>query len=200
MNVDSFSLQQIGNWPWGREYFAEVAKALIERGGAKAVGMDFVFSEAGIPESVDRKKLLAGNSALGRYLWRKPTPPPVVIGASYSAGDFRDSAGKRTTREFPDVTRPDLPPLRDIEPPETPSLGIAPGRTIGAPIVGLIDTVDGGTRWVHALTPRTAAKTYYAMAVELARIYFGVEEDGIKVEGDHMDLVRPTDPLRPASR
>src|ERR1700677_2040261 len=29
------------------------------------------------------------------------------------------------------------------------------------------------------------------MAVELARIYYGVERDGVKVEGDHMDLVRP---------
>jgi len=189
VDVDSFALQQIGNMPWSREYFADVAKAVIDQGGAKAVGMDFVFSGAGIPESVDRKKLLAGNYALGKYLWRHPTPP-VVVGASYSAGDFRDSAGKRMIREFPDVTRPDLPPLHQIEPPETPSLSVTPGRTVGAPIVGVIDTVDGGTRWVMMYAP-TAAKTYYAMAVELARLYYGVEEDGIRVEGDHMDLVRP---------
>ncbi len=29
------------------------------------------------------------------------------------------------------------------------------------------------------------------MAIELARLYYGVDEDGIKVASDHMDLVRP---------
>jgi adenylate cyclase len=189
VDVDSIALQEIGNMPWSRVYFATVAKTLISNGGVKAIGMDFVFSDAGVAESVDVKKLVVGNVALGRYLWSHPTPP-VVVGASYSAGDFRDSSGRREIREFPDVNRPDLPPVRDIEPPETPSLSIAQGRTVGVPVVGIIDTVNGATRWVMLYAP-TYAKTYYAMAVELARLYYGVEEDGIKVAPDHMDLVRP---------
>ncbi len=189
VDVDSIALQEIGNMPWSRVYFATVAKTLVEHAGVKAIGMDFVFSDAGVAESVDQSKLVAGNRALGRYLWQNPTPP-VVVGASYSAGDFRDSNGKRTIREFPDVSRSDLPSLRQIEPPETPSLSIAPKRTVGAPLVGIIDTVNGATRWVMVYAP-TSVKTYYAMAVELARLFYGVEEDGIKVEGDHMDLVRP---------
>jgi adenylate cyclase len=189
VDVDSIALQEIGNMPWSRVYFATVAKTLIERAGVKAVGMDFVFDDAGVAESVDTRKLVLGNRALGGYLWRDPTPP-VVVGGSYSAGDFRDSNGKKEIREFPDVSRSDLPPLRQIEPPETPSLSIAQGRTVGAPIVGIIDTVNGATRWVMLYAP-TSVKTYYAMAVELARLYYGVEEDGIKVAGDHMDLIRP---------
>jgi adenylate cyclase len=189
VDVDSIALDEIGNMPWSREYFATVAKTLVERAGVKAVGIDMVFSSVGIPESVDRKKLVAGDHALGSYLWKTPTPP-VVVGASYLAGDFRDINGKRKIREFPDVTRSDLPPLHQIEPPEGPSLSITSGRTVGAPLVGLIDTVDGGTRWVRLYAP-TSAKTYYAMAVELARIYYGVEENGLKVEGDYMYLVRP---------
>jgi len=189
VDVDSIALEEIGNMPWSREYFATVARTLVDRAGVKAVGIDFVFSDVGIPEAVDRKKLVAGDRALGSYLWKNPAPP-VVVGASYLAGDFRDSNGKRKIREFPDVTRPDLPPLHQIEPPEGPSLSIAPGRTVGAPLVGLIDTVDGGTQWVRLYAP-TSAKTYYAMAVELARIYFGVQEDGLKVEGDSLNLVRP---------
>ena len=189
VDVDSIALDEIGNMPWSRVYFATVAKTLIERAGVKAIGMDFVFSDAGVAESVDQSKLVAGNRALGRYLWQNPTPP-VVVGASYSAGDFRDSNGKRAIREFPDVSRRDLPPVRQIEPPETPSLSIAPKRTVGAPIVGIIDTVNGATRWVMVYAP-TSVKTYYAMAIELARLYYGVEEEGIKVLGDHMDLVRP---------
>jgi adenylate cyclase len=189
VDVDSIALQEIGNMPWSRSYFGTVAKTLITHAGVRAVGMDFVFTDAGVAESVDMKKLVVGNVALGRYLWSHPTPP-VVVGASYSAGDFRDINGKREIREFPDVTRPDLPPIHEIEPPETPSLSIAQGRAVGAPIVGIIDTVNGATRWVMLYAP-TAAKTYYAMAVELARLYYGVEEDGIKVADDHMDLVRP---------
>ncbi len=189
VDVDSIALLEIGNMPWSREYFATVAKTLIEHGGVKAIGMDFVFSEAGVAESADRAKLVAGNRALGHYLWQNPTPP-VVVGASYSAGDFRDDLGRRMIREFPDVSRSDLPPVKQIEPPETPKLNVSPTKSVGAPIVGIIDTVNGATRWVMVYAP-TNVKTYYAMAIELARLYYGVEEDGIKVEGDHMDLVRP---------
>ncbi len=190
VDVDSIALDEIGNMPWSRVYFATVAKAVIEQGKAKAVGMDFVFSDDGVPESVDKNKQIAGNRALGRYLWSNPTPP-VVLGASYVAGDFFDISSKRQKiREFPDVSRADLPPLHQIEPPETPSLSIAVGRTVGAPLVGLIDTVDGGTRFVRLYAP-TSVKTYYAMAVELARIYYGVEEDGLKIDGDYLSLIRP---------
>ena len=191
VDVDSIAIDEIGNMPWNRTYFATVAKTLVTRAGVKAIGMDFVFSESGVPESVDRKKLIAGNQAFGRFLWSNPTPP-VVIGASYVAGDFLGSRGEHKIREFPDINRPDLPPTRQIEGPETPSFRVSPDRTMGAPpqTIGLIDTVDGATRWVRLFAP-TADGTYYAVAVQLARLYYGVEEDGIKVEADHMDLVRP---------
>jgi adenylate cyclase len=187
VNVDSLSLDVIGGWPWSRDYFATVARTLTERAGVKAVGMDFVFSDDGVAESVDEAKLVAGNRALGMYL-RKTDH--VVIGASYTAMDFRDINGRKRIREFPDVTRPDLPALRQIEPPELPSFNIGSGRKFAPPGVALIDTVNAETRWVMVYAP-TSARTYYAMAVELARIYYGVDRDDIKVEGDHMDLVRP---------
>ncbi|MGA2017204.1 MAG: adenylate/guanylate cyclase domain-containing protein [Opitutaceae bacterium] len=186
VDVDSVSLDSIGNMPWNREYFATVARTLIERAGVKAIGMDFVFSDAGVPESVDRAKYVAGNRALGDFLWRTPS---VVVAASFTAMDYHDINGKRRMREFPDVSRPDLPPLHQIEPPEVPSLSLAGGRKVSPPGVGLIDTVDQGTRWVPLYAP-TSARTYYAMAVELARIYYGIDRSGIKVDGDHLYLVR----------
>jgi len=186
VDVDSISLDSIGNMPWSREYFATVAQTLIERAGVKAIGMDFVFSDAGVPESVDRAKYVAGNKALGSFLWKTPS---VVVAASFTAMDYHDINGKRRMREFPDVSRPDLPPLHQIEPPELPSLSLAGGRTVSPPGVGLIDTVDQATRWVPLYAP-TSARTYYAMAVELARIYYGIGRGGLKVEGDHLDLVR----------
>ena len=187
VNVDSLSLDAIGGWPWSREYFATVAKTLIQRGGVRAVGMDFVFSDDGVAESVDQSKLIKGNRALGAFLNHAPG---VVVGASYTAMDFRDINGKKKIREFPDISRPDLPPLRQIEPPELPSFNIGTGTKWTPPGVALIDTVNAETRWVMLFAP-TSARTYYAMAVELARIYYGVERRDIKIESDHMDLVRP---------
>lgn len=187
VNIDSLSLDEIGGWPWSREYFAVVAKTLIQRAGAKAVGMDIVFSDDGVAESIDTRKLVAGNRALGAFLSKTDS---VVIGASYIAGDFRDINGKRMIREFPDVSRPDLPPVSQIEPPELPSFDIGPVPRYSPSGVALIDTVDGGTRWVRLYAP-TSVRTYYAMAVELARIYYGVNRDDIRIADDHMDLVRP---------
>src|SRR6185369_2584561 len=48
VDIDSESLDPpkpndeggIGGWPWSRHYYADVAQALIEKGGAKAVGFD----------------------------------------------------------------------------------------------------------------------------------------------------------------
>ncbi len=193
VDVDSTSLDLIGNMPWNRAFFATVAKTLTERAGVKAIGMDFVFSDLGVAESVDRSKYVAGNRALGSYLWKEP---PVVIAASYAAADYHDNDPqhpRKMRREFPDLDRPGLAATRDIEPPELPSLGISVddrSKTLHPPGVALIDTVDAGTRWVWLYAP-SAARTYYAMAVELARLYYGVERSGLKVEGNHLDLVRP---------
>jgi adenylate cyclase len=192
VDVDSTSLDLIGNMPWNRAFFATVAQTLIDRAGVKAIGMDFVFSDVGVAESVDWSKYVAGNRALGAYLWKNP---PVVVAATYAATDYHDNDPKhpkKMRREFPEVARPDLPPTRDIEPPELPSLGISVedrSKTVSPPGVGIIDTVDAGTRWVWLYAP-SAARTYYAMAVELARLYYGVERSGIRIEGNHLDLVR----------
>jgi adenylate cyclase len=187
VDVDSISVQTLGALPWSRGYFAKVARALIERGGARAVGMDFVFSDVGIPDGFDTGKFIAGNKELGLYLWRTPS---VVVAAAYSAAVHRDEHGVITTREFPYVFAKDLPPLLQIQPPELPSFNV--GRTLpfNPPGVGLIDTVGGGVRMVP-LYANTSVRTYYSMGVELARIYYGVERDGIKVNEQTLDLVRP---------
>jgi adenylate cyclase len=188
VNIDPASLAKIGGWPWSREYFATVVRDLIAEGGAKAVGMDVVFDDEGRAESVDVAKLIKGNLALGRYLRDSQS---VIVGASYTALDFRDVNGQPAAREFPDLNRPDLPALRLIEPPELPSFNVGPHRPQWHPPgVALIDTVDGGTRLAWLFAP-TAERTYFTMGIELARIYYGVERDGVKVTDKTIDLVRP---------
>ena len=186
VDVDSISIQTLGALPWSRGYFATVARAVIERGGARAVGMDFVFSDEGIPDGFDSSKFIAGNRALGSYLWRTPS---VVVAASYSAAVHRDEQGIIMTREFPYVFAKNLPPLWQIQPPELPSFNIGRTAPFTPPGVGLIDTVGGGVRMVP-LYANTSVRTYYSMGVELARIYYGVERSGIKINDRTLDLVR----------
>jgi adenylate cyclase len=187
VDVDSFSLgeNEIGGWPWSRGFFATMAKTLMEKGGAKAVGMDFVFSDLGVAESIDKKKLISGNRALGSYLNRTDA---VVVAASYVAADFRDF-GKEATRSLPLVAR-GLPPRDKLYPPETPSFNVGLSVPFSPPGVGLIDTLDGGTRWVPLYAP-SFVRTYYNIAVELSRIYYGVDRDGLKVNGDYLEMSRP---------
>ena len=187
VNIDPASLAKIGGWPWSRAYFATVAKDLMTQGGAKAIGMDVVFNDEGRAESVDIRKLITGNLALGRFLQHSQS---VMVGSSYTALDFRDSNGQPASREFPDLNRADLPDLRLIQPPELPSFNVGSPVQYSPPGVALIDTVDGGTRWAWLFAP-TPGRTYFTMGIELARIYYGVDRDGMKITDRSIDLVRP---------
>lgn len=186
VDIDSQSVDEIGNFPWSRAFFARVSQTLIEEAGVKAVGFDFVLSDNGIPESVDRAKMVTGNREFARYLWKNP---PVVLAASYSAAAFRDINNKLRYREFPLLSN-ELGPLEKLEPPELPSFNVGRNVPFNPPNIGLIDTLDGGTRWVPLFAPSNV-RTYYHLSVELARLYYGLGVDGIKLSDDYLELVRP---------
>lgn len=191
VDVDSQSIDEIGNFPWNRAFFSRVAETLISKAGVKAVGFDFVLSDNGVPESVDRTKLVTGNREFARYLWKNP---PVVLAAAYSASVFRDINGKKKYRDLPLVSR-DLEPVEKLEPPELPSFNVGRSIPFNPPNIGLIDTLDGGTRWIAVYAPSNV-RTYYHMSVELARLYYGLGPDAIKVSDDALDLVEPDGAVR----
>jgi adenylate cyclase len=188
VDVDSRSLAEIGGWPWSRMYFARTAQALIERGGARAVGMDFVFSTTGISESIDWKKHVEGNVELGRYLHGNP---PVVLAAAYAGHEFLDSTNHLTQRTLP-VIRHETRAVNKIERPEVPQFEISFDpkhlHLWSPPFVGLIDTLENGTRFVPGFAP-TMTGTYRHMAVELARLYWGLPADAVRIDRDEMKLV-----------
>lgn len=187
VDIDSQSLSEIGGFPWSRMYFARALPALIETAGVKAVGVDIVFSENGVAEAIDWKKRVEGNRELAKFLAKNP---PVVVAASYAAPVDRDINGRLIYRELPRVR--DVGMHAQAEPPETPVFRISesdPNRRWSPALVGLIDSIDGGTRVVPAYAP-TSIRTYLHVSVELARLYFGVKPDGVKIADDHIDLVR----------
>ncbi|MBK8859267.1 MAG: adenylate/guanylate cyclase domain-containing protein [Opitutaceae bacterium] len=187
VDIDSQALSEIGGFPWNRIYFARVLRTLIEQAGARAVGVDIVFSENGVAEAIDWKKRVEGNRELAKYLFRNP---PVVSAASYAAPVDRDINGRLVYRMLPLVRK--LKNKEEGEPPELPAFRISendPNRLLSPPLIGLIDSIDGATRVVPAYAP-TSIRTYLHMAVELARLHFGVKPDGVKISDDFIDLVR----------
>ncbi|HVS51504.1 MAG TPA: adenylate/guanylate cyclase domain-containing protein [Opitutaceae bacterium] len=196
VDVDTLSLNEIGNMPWNRSYYARVAEALIGEGGARAVGFDLVFSDVGIAESADMRKIVRGNADFGRFLLKNP---PVVLAAAYAGRTFLDINNHEKERALPLVaTDPRRP--QDIEPPEIPGFETSADpdkhKIWNPPNVGLIDTIENGTRLVPAWAPNNTGRTYYHMAFELARLYWGLPPGSLKVQGNRLDFVRPDGSLQ----
>ena len=184
VDVDSKSITDIGSLPWDRAYYAEVCAALLSAGKAKAVGIDFVFSERGIPELVSRERFREGTVALWRVLDTNP-PAPVVVAAAYAAAEDRDINHERIVREVPDA---DTPP-ETVQAPERPQLRLAENLIRHPPLMGLIDTIDGDTRRVP-LFARTQDGIFYHMGLELARLFWGLPRDAVKISGGEIVLQR----------
>lgn len=193
VDIDSLSLdpKEIGGFPWSRMYYARVASALVNEAKVRAIGIDLVLSEAGLSESIDRKKHVLGNVEFGKFLAKTP---PVVLAAAYAGRQYKDILGKLTERELPLVAT-ETRPLDKIEPPELPTFEISfdldHPKLYNPPLVGLIDTMDGGTRWVPAWVPTNFKRDYFHMAVELARLYWRLPVGSIKILPDHLEFVRP---------
>ena len=191
VDVDSISLDIIGGQPWSRAFYADVAEALVKEAKVRAVAFDFVFSEAGLSESVDRRKHVIGNQRLRKFLASEPIPP-VALGAAYGGHKFTDLTGKVRVRSLALVAS-DTRKIAEIEPPELPVLeqSIDPDKSIfyNPPIIGLIDTIDGGTRMVPTWVP-TNIRPYFHLSVELARLYWELPHGSIKVSDDALRYVR----------
>ncbi|MFA5262527.1 MAG: CHASE2 domain-containing protein, partial [Opitutaceae bacterium] len=190
IDIDPTSIDEIGGWPWDRANFHKVTKALIEQGGVKAIGIDSVLSELGISEVADRAKIKEGNKAFGRFLRGKPPAmqePPVVLAGSFAAENYRDVRGISTKRRLPLIIGEDRK-LDDIEPPELSSFDIGGKFPFNPPHVAIIDTLNGGTRWVPLIAP-TMVQTYRHMSLELVRLYLGVPREGVLVHDDDIELV-----------
>ncbi len=191
VNIDSLSLSAIGGMPWSRDIYARVADALLTEAKVKMVAFDIVFSDAGLAQSVDRKKLVLGNAEFGRFL---RTEPPVVLAAGYGGHQFLDINDVVRERELPIVAK-NRRPLDTLEPPELPSFetSIDPDKRqpFSPPVaVGLIDTLEGGTRRVPAWAPSNQKTTYFHLAVQLARIYWDLPVDALRVQRDQIEFVR----------
>ncbi len=173
IDVDAKAIADLGNMPWDRSYYVEVSEALLKTGGARAIGIDFVFSEKGQPQLADAARLAEGNRRLASFLFHAP---PVVLGAGYAASTDRDINGRLYERELPRVIKPPA----EAQPPELPEFRFGKGVVWNPSLVGLIDTIDGASRFVPTFA-RVGPRTYYHMAIELARLYWQLPPEAVTI-------------------
>jgi adenylate cyclase len=189
VDIDTQAMEALGNFPWPRSHFAEVGAALVEHGGVRAVGVDVVFSEKGISESYDYARWLEGNIELYRFL---RSDPPFVIAMSYAASEKRDAQGNRVRVPFP-FLRDGLPPLAQIDPPELPYFSLGENRTWRPARLGLIDTIDGASRWIPLFAP--TAENFFErfdhLSLSLALLYWGVGPDAVKLSANTLEVTGP---------
>ena len=69
VDIDSRSIDDIGNWQWSREYFARLTQALLNKAGVAGIGFDIVLVPSAPAEIADRKRLREGDTALGRLIY-----------------------------------------------------------------------------------------------------------------------------------
>lgn len=174
VDVDSDSLSELGNFPWNREIFARVLDALFRFGRIRAIGFDFVFSSAGIP-NLGRAEAEQGMLALGRSIREHRA---VAVAASYSSG--LGPLGKR--RGFPFLFDRRINPS-NADLPELPEFFVVGpwGR------IGLIDVVRDDVRNVPMFA-LTEHQTYLAMALQLALLHYGLPERAVEIGNESIVL------------
>ncbi|MEO6246825.1 MAG: adenylate/guanylate cyclase domain-containing protein [Opitutaceae bacterium] len=187
VDVDNRALGALGERPWNREQFGFAAEVLMEQGGARAIGFDFVFSAFAYSHLVDQKKAAAGNISFARVVRKHPG---IVLGVQYTEGQGVTQS-EETPRRLPllrlgdtDRTKNDVPEM-----PQSPLVAPMWGR------VGLIDFDkdyggDEVPRWVpmfaHTMNP-----TLYPVSLQLVLLWLGLDEQAVKIYDERLDLVRP---------
>jgi adenylate cyclase len=178
VDIDSPAMGYFGNFPWTQRIFARVCAALLREGGAKAIGIDVVFSEAGVPNIADMRAVQEGKVEFARLL---VTNPPIVLAASYAGrGRYQLEDGTKIDETMPMVEQERRGPA-----PELPDYAFGPVKLM--PTAGLIDAMDGDTREVPIFVPLEDGELFH-LSVELARLHWGLPREQIRVESDRVEL------------
>ncbi len=101
--VDEQSLNEIGRWPWNREYHAELIDKL-SLAGARTIGMDILFVEPNIENFSQDRRLIEATKASGNVVslvtwgsnrgelqWIEPFSQLAEVSAGLGHGNAEDS-------------------------------------------------------------------------------------------------------------
>ncbi len=84
VNFDAKTLEMegVGERPWDRAFFRDVAKVLLERGNARVVAFDFLFSPKSASRMVPEDNVYRSDGAVGELV--AAYPDRVVLGSGYT--------------------------------------------------------------------------------------------------------------------
>jgi adenylate cyclase len=82
IDINEAALEQIGPWPWPRQQVADLTELLLGPYGARMVGLDIVFADAGDPQGDARMASLAAHAplTLAQIFDYTPRNPPILQG------------------------------------------------------------------------------------------------------------------------
>lgn len=97
VDISEESLDRIGPWPWSRSQVADLVEALLGAYGARAVGLDMVFSEPRDTVGDARLAALATHAplVLAQVFDYTPRTPPITQGTLAGSSDFALNAHTR---------------------------------------------------------------------------------------------------------
>jgi adenylate cyclase len=192
VDVDTPAIELIGERPFNRAIYANVAEALLTAGGARVVAFDFVLSRISTSGLVDQNRARAGNSELRKVILAHPSK--VVLAAQYTTGGAVVIDGEQA-REIPLLRKGRGDRARN-DVPEMPEQGfiVGPGaKPVGR--VGLID-VDVGysgdevPRWVP-LFAHTRFQTIHHFSLQVVLEQLGLGEEAVRITPEAAEAVRP---------
>jgi adenylate cyclase len=186
VDVDTRTVQLIGERPWNRARFAAAGQLLMEKGGAKSVGFDFVFSDLGHSDLVNKEEATKGNYTLARVAKQHPE---IVLAAQYTGGEARTQQG---TRKFPLLRQGFANPEKNDIPelPVYPIVNPASSATIGLIDIDFEYAEDQVPRWAP-LFAESSITTFWHLSLQLACIELGLPPGSFRRDGDFLDIVAP---------
>lgn len=206
-NVDGAGIAMLGERPWSRLRFAQIADYLLDHGEASVVGFDFIFSQVTHSEMVSRDAIRQADDALAAVLAKHR---PIVLAANYTdiplppapPGLDMDALypNPNTRRIIPlEYWERELPEAKRITPantfPEMPSYPLVrpDGNTNGIGLIA-VDRHMGGdaaSRWVPLYTESEGPYYTLNFLQGLFQHNPGVKEWSIDLFGNNLFLINP---------
>jgi len=211
VDIDDPSLQELGQWPWGRDQLARLTSEVMERQQARVLGFDVLFVESDASSGLDALRRLAKGTLQDRAGFARDIEvlaPTLDRDAAFA----KTLAGRRVALGFY-LTRTAEPRAKGVLPaPVLPADAFPPGRDYttqwngfvgsiaplaeAAPVGGFLNVVldrdvDGVVRSVPLIArydggEHAAAGYYESLALAVFRLALG---DG---DGTVQPMLAPT--------
>jgi class 3 adenylate cyclase/CHASE2 domain-containing sensor protein len=150
------ALPQVGERPWPRDFFAEVAQILVDRGQARSIGFDFIFSPKTMSSLVPPGNVFQSDLALADLV--RAHPNKIVFACAYTGAPAAHMLEREIRADSPYYYNGTFDRGASVYPesPSYPILGFRDGRFSGR--IGSIDmatdqSTDAAPRWVPLFFP-----------------------------------------------